>query len=486
MILVFIGWDGIRIHALNVVPFESETMQEDVINILLIEDEDPHAELIERAFEGQGSRVQIHRVKSLTEARAQILIQEPSLIIADWRLPDGESMELLPDHLDPLATPIILMTSYGNERIAVEALKSGALDYVVKSPESLLDMPHLAERAIGQWMARAERIHMQRALLDSEAQFRLLAENASDMIARLSTTGQMLYVSPACQTILGYTPEELTGTSNFDIIHEEDRQNVKDLFTGKLFDATRDATVTYRALHKDGNYIWLETSAHAILDLKSGSIIEVHSASRDITERKKAEKALQDAHENLQEAYQRTIEGWVRALDLRDRETEGHTQRVTELTIKVAGTLGFSDEELSHIRRGALLHDMGKMAIPDDILQKPGPLNETEWEKMRQHPRYAYEMLSPIAYLHPALDIPFCHHERWDGNGYPRGLKGEEIPLVARLFAIIDVWDALCCDRPYRKKLPQQEVVAYLREKSGQLFEPRLVDVFLSVMETQQ
>jgi PAS domain S-box-containing protein len=486
MILVFIGWDGIRIHALNVVPFESETMPEDVINILLIEDEDPHAELIERAFEGQGSRVQIHRVKSLTEARAQILIQEPSLIIADWRLPDGESMELLPDHLDPLATPIILMTSYGNERIAVEALKSGALDYVVKSPESLLDMPHLAERAIGQWMARAERIHMQRALLDSEAQFRLLAENASDMIARLSTTGQMLYVSPACQTILGYTPEELTGTSNFDIIHEEDRQNVKDLFTGKLFDATRDATVTYRALHKDGNYIWLETSAHAILDLKSGSIIEVHSASRDITERKKAEKALQDAHENLQEAYQRTIEGWVRALDLRDRETEGHTQRVTELTIKVAGTLGFSDEELSHIRRGALLHDMGKMAIPDDILQKPGPLNETEWEKMRQHPRYAYEMLSPIAYLHPALDIPFCHHERWDGNGYPRGLKGEEIPLVARLFAIIDVWDALCCDRPYRKKLPQQEVVAYLREKSGQLFEPRLVDIFLSVMETQQ
>ena len=460
-------------------------MSEDLINILLIEDEDPHAELIERAFEGQGNRIKIRRVKSLAEARAQMLIQEPSLIIADWRLPDGESMELLPDRLNPLATPIILMTSYGNERIAVEALKSGALDYVVKSPESMLDMPHLAERAIGQWVARAERIRMQEALLESEAQFRLLAENASDMILRLLISGQMIYVSPACQTILGYTPEELTGTSNFDIIHEEDRQNVQDLFKGKLFDAAHDATVTYRALHKDGEYIWLETSAHAILDPKSGSIIEVHSASRDITERKKAEKALQDAHDNLQEAYQRTIEGWVRALDLRDRETEGHTQRVTEITIKVAGTLGFSDEELSHIRRGALLHDMGKMAIPDEILQKPGPLNEVEWEKMRQHPRYAYEMLSPISYLQPALDIPFCHHERWNGSGYPRGLKGEEIPLVARLFAIIDVWDALCSDRPYRKKLPQQEVAAYLREKSGQLFEPRLVDVFLSVVEAE-
>ena len=458
-------------------------MSEDLINILLIEDEDPHAELIERAFEGQGNRIKIRRVKSLAEARAQMLIQEPSLIIADWRLPDGESMELLPDRLNPLATPIILMTSYGNERIAVEALKSGALDYVVKSPESMLDMPHLAERAIGQWVARAERIRMQEALLESEAQFRLLAENASDMILRLSISGQMIYVSPACQTILGYTPEELTGTSNFDIIHEEDRQNVQDLFKGKLFDAAHDATVTYRALHKDGEYIWLETSAHAILDPKSGSIIEVHSASRDITERKKAEKALQDAHDNLQEAYQRTIEGWVRALDLRDRETEGHTQRVTEITIKVAGTLGFSDEELSHIRRGALLHDMGKMAIPDEILQKPGPLNELEWEKMRQHPRYAYEMLSPIAYLQPALDIPFCHHERWNGSGYPRGLKGEEIPLVARLFAIIDVWDALCSDRPYRRAMPKAEVVAYLHEKSGELFEPKLVDIFLSAMD---
>jgi PAS domain S-box-containing protein len=459
-------------------------MSGELINILLIEDEDPHAELIERAFEGQGSRVQIRRVKSLTEARAQILVHEPSLIIADWRLPDGESMELLPNHLDPLATPIILMTSYGNERIAVEALKSGALDYVVKSPESMLDMPHLADRAIEQWKVRAERTIIQRALLESEGQFRLLAENASDMISRLTTDGKVLYVSPACETILGYKPEELTGTSSFNTIHEEDRQNVQDLFTGKPFDVARDATVTYRALHKNGNYIWLETSAHAILDLKSGLIIELHSASRDITERKKAEKALQDAHKNLQEAYQRTIEGWVRALDLRDRETEGHTQRVTELTIKVAGTLGFSDEELSHIRRGALLHDMGKMGIPDEILQKPGPLNEIEWEKMRQHPRYAYEMLSPIAYLQPALDIPYCHHECWDGSGYPRGLKGEEIPLVARLFAIIDVWDALCSDRPYRKKVPQQEVIAYLRKNSGQLFDPTLVDVFISIMET--
>ncbi len=459
----------------------------ETINILLIEDEDPHAELIERAFERQDSRIHIHRARSLAEARAHIQIQEPALIIADWRLPDGESMELFPNQPDPLDTPIILMTSFGNERIAVEALKSGALDYVVKSTESMLDMPHLAERAIEQWAARAERIRMQKALRESEAQFRLLAENATDMIARLTTDGRVLYVSPACKTILGHFPEELTGTQSFEIIHEEDRAFIKNLFRGNQQSAYEETyTVTYRALNKDGNYVWLETSARVILDNKTDSVTEIQTASRDITERKNAEKALLNAHERLQEAYQRTIEGWVHALDLRDRETEGHTQRVTELTIKVAETLGFSKEELSHIRRGALLHDMGKMAIPDDILQKPGPLNETEWEKMRRHPMYAYEMLSPISYLLPALDIPFCHHERWNGSGYPRGLKGEEIPLVARLFAIVDVWDALRSDRPYRKKMPRPEVIKYLQEKSGHLFDPKLVDVFLAVIDNEQ
>lgn len=189
-------------------------MSNEPILILLVEDEDPHAELIQRAFEDQGQEFKIVRIRSLSEARERIREQEPRLIIADWRLPDGESLELLPNHRDPLATPIILMTSYGNERIAVEALKSGALDYVVKSPESMLDMPHLARKALDQWNSRADRIHIQ-------AQFRLLAENASDMIARLSLKGEMYYVSPACKTILGYTPDELTGMNALDLIHEK-------------------------------------------------------------------------------------------------------------------------------------------------------------------------------------------------------------------------------------------------------------------------
>lgn len=456
-------------------------MANDIIHILLVEDEDPHAELIQRAFEDQGSEFLIHRVRSLGEAREHMQTHEPKLIIADWRLPDGESMELLPNHRDPLATPIILMTSYGNERIAVEALKSGALDYVVKSPESMLDMPHLARKALDQWTVRADRIHMQEALTESEAQFRLLAENASDMITRLTTNGVMFYISPACFTILGYDPDEMVGSNSFDLIHKEDHPQIKELF--KQTPGDTPYTVAYRARHKSGHYVWLETSARAILDPETREVIEIQAASRDITERKRAEEALHLAHNQLRDAYERTIEGWVRALDLRDRETEGHTQRVTEITLKVAKQLGFSEEELSHIKRGALLHDMGKIAIPDDILQKPGPLSENEWEKMRQHPMYAYEMLSPIAYLNPALDIPFYHHERWNGSGYPHGLKGEQIPLSARLFAIVDVWDALRSDRPYRKAIARDQVIDYLQENAGVLFDPKLVDLFLGFVE---
>ena len=189
-------------------------------------------------------------------------------------------------------------------------------------------------------------------------------------------------------------------------------------------------------------------------------------------------QGLQRSNLELALAYDATIEGWSRALDLRDKETEGHTQRVTELTEQLALAMGLSAAELVHVRRGALLHDMGKMGIPDHILLKPGPLTDDEWVIMRQHPGYAYEMLLPINYLRPALDIPYCHHEKWDGSGYPRGLRGELIPLPARLFAVVDVWDALRSDRPYRPAWPAERVRAYIRQQAGKHFDPRVVDCF--------
>jgi PAS domain S-box-containing protein/putative nucleotidyltransferase with HDIG domain len=194
-------------------------------------------------------------------------------------------------------------------------------------------------------------------------------------------------------------------------------------------------------------------------------------------------EGLQTSHTALVSAYDATIEGWSRALDLRDHETEGHTLRVTETTLRLARTLGVADGELVHVRRGALLHDIGKLGVPDHILLKPGPLTDDEWAIMRQHPVHAYEMLLPIAYLRPALDIPYCHHEKWDGTGYPRALKGEAIPLSARIFAVVDVWDALRSDRPYRPAWSGERVRAHLRGLRGTHLEPRLVDAFLKLIE---
>jgi len=190
---------------------------------------------------------------------------------------------------------------------------------------------------------------------------------------------------------------------------------------------------------------------------------------------------LQRVNLELIIAYDATIEGWARAMDLRDKETENHTQRVTEFTLSLAKALGAKDSELLYIRRGALLHDIGKIGIPDNILLKQGELTDDEWILMRRHPQFAYEMLQPIKYLRQSLDIPYCHHEKWDGSGYPRGLKGEQIPIAARIFAIADVWDAITSDRPYRKGWSSEEALAYIKNQSGKQFDPKVVDAFLKM-----
>jgi PAS domain S-box-containing protein/putative nucleotidyltransferase with HDIG domain len=190
-------------------------------------------------------------------------------------------------------------------------------------------------------------------------------------------------------------------------------------------------------------------------------------------------------HSNLELifAYNATIEGWSRAMDLRDKETEGHTQRVSTLTVQLAQQMGIPETDIVHIRRGALLHDIGKMGVSDAILRKPSQLTDEEWKEMRLHPAYAYEMLSPISYLKPALDIPYCHHEKWNGTGYPRGLKGEQIPLAARIFAIADVYDAITNDRPYREAWNKEKAIEYICEQSGSHFDPQIVEKFLELKE---
>lgn len=192
---------------------------------------------------------------------------------------------------------------------------------------------------------------------------------------------------------------------------------------------------------------------------------------------------LKQANQKLRDAYEATIEGWAHALEIRDKETEGHSRRVAALTTEVAKRFGFDDVELEHIRRGVILHDIGKMGIPDEILHKPGPLDGEEWAIMRRHPVFAFDMLKDIEYLRPALNIPHYHHERWNGAGYPEGLKGEAIPLEARIFAVVDAWDALTSDRPYRDAWSRGKTRQYLLDQAGKEFDPQVVDVFIKLMD---
>jgi HD-GYP domain-containing protein (c-di-GMP phosphodiesterase class II) len=211
-----------------------------------------------------------------------------------------------------------------------------------------------------------------------------------------------------------------------------------------------------------------------------------------ISMRRKAESDLKKSHSELEKrvdertaelsrAYDKTIEGWSRAMDMRDKETEGHLKRATEMTLRIALELEVDGQSLVYMKRGALLHDMGKMGIPDSILHKPGPLTEEEWKIMKSHPEYAYGMLFPIEHLRSAIDIPLYHHEKWDGSGYPCGLKGKAIPLAARIFAVVDVWDALRSDRPYRHAWTEEKVIDHIRSCAGSHFDPEVVEVFLKM-----
>ncbi len=211
--------------------------------------------------------------------------------------------------------------------------------------------------------------------------------------------------------------------------------------------------------------------------------VALRQAHDELEHRVQARTAdLAEANLHLQQSYNATITGWSRALDLRDEETQGHSQRVTLLTLQLATQLGLDKSKLVPLEQGALLHDIGKMGVPDAILCKCGPLTEDEWTVMRRHPIYAWEMLSPISFLRPALEIPLYHHEKWDGTGYPQGLQGEQIPFSARIFAIVDVWDALTSDRPYRAAWFRERVLDHLRSLSGTHFDPNVVEAFLNLM----
>lgn len=323
--------------------------------------------------------------------------------------------------------------------------------------------------------------------LDSGRIYRTLVETSPDAIVLIAPDGTILLGNNQAAQLHGLkSAEDLPGQNVFTLIaHEEHTRAMEQLGAAVEIGCIRNIEHTlYRV---DGSQFPAELSISVIRG-DGGAPEAFIGIVRDITERKDTQSRigklvsdLQSMNMELEKSYDATLQGWIGALDLRDHETEGHSWRVTELTVQLAREMGVSEEDIVHVRRGALLHDIGKMGIPDSILLKPGPLTDQEWAVMRRHPQYAQEWLSTIEFLQPALDIPYCHHEKWDGTGYPRKLAGEQIPLWARMFAVVDVWDALRSDRPYRPSMPDSSTRRYIISQSGSHFDPEVVVAFLSM-----
>ncbi len=308
-----------------------------------------------------------------------------------------------------------------------------------------------------------------------------LFQNSYDGILLIDSGQKICNINPSFLALYG-TPDPfmVIGKQFLDTISETYKETVLSML--ELFELTRTPTQPVEVEicnyeHKPISVcVWITDTAQNIKEM-------THIYVRDISEWKKAQSYLTQANLELGDAYRDTLEGWGRALELRDHETQGHTKRVTEGAIQLAMMLNISIEKIKIIRYGAMLHDIGKMAIPDSILLKPGPLDASEWQIMKLHPVYARDMLSEINFLKSAITIPYFHHEKWDGTGYPTGLKGEEIPVESRIFTIIDVWDALLSDRPYRKGWPREKVIQYIRENKGIYFDPKIADIFLKLQQ---
>ena len=319
-----------------------------------------------------------------------------------------------------------------------------------------------------------ERVKAEEALRNSEARLRSLLAAFPDLIITFGPKGEVHEIYSSEENWFGAGREEIVGKTIHEIMPPNAANRIQSMIEGAL-NSNKVLDYEYSMPGSSGDRLWFQARVVAYQDQGEPRVVWL---SRNITERKLATELQEKATTELAQAYDATLEGWSRALELRERETAGHSQRVVQMTLQLAEVFGIKGDELVHIRRGTLLHDIGKLGIPDHILLKPGPLTEEEWEIMRQHPVYSNQLIESIPYLHSALEIPYYHHEWWDGSGYPRGLKGEDIPIAARIFAVVDVWDALISVRPYRSAWSEEQAAQYLKEQAGKHFDPRVVQAF--------
>jgi len=488
------------------------------INIIILDDRIEDAELVLFELKREGFPHTARHARNRDEFSQCLLESPPDIILSDYSLPGFSGPEALTIAREQFPDmPIIFVSGTIGEELAIETLKLGATDYVLKDRikrlvpairRALAESEELARRRRAEASTRRqlERIKALRAIdvaitgsLDLRVTLRVVLD---EVIAQLHVdAADILTYSEATQSLdfaigRGFQTEALKHTHlrlNEGFAGEAAASR-KIVEVPDLRESSGDFVRSHHLvkegfIHYDAIPLVAKGMIKGVLEIFHRRPFEPDEDWRDFLEALAGQAAIaldsagmfdqmQKAHLALAQSYDRTLEGWVRALDLRDKETEGHSLRVTELSVRLARNMGISDDALVHIRRGALLHDIGKLGIPDAVLLKEGPLDAEEWKVMKEHPVYAFEWLSPIEFLKPALDIPYSHHEKWDGTGYPRGLKGEVIPLAARIFAVVDVWDALRSDRPYRKAWEKEAVMKHIIEQANKHFDPHVVEAF--------
>jgi PAS domain S-box-containing protein len=400
---------------------------------------------------------------------------EPDLLLLDVMMPKMSGLEVCQQiRQDAVLAeiPIIMITALDDRNSRLQGIRAGADDFISKP----FDAQELVAR-----IGTITRLNRYRRLHEERAKFERLVKFSPDGVVILDDDGLILLANPAYIAMADISSENEAVNKPIELFIDpadgvQLHLKLAEMFSGRQ-DTIRFETVMRRP---QGTQIPIEIHA-SLTQWEDGQAAQL--IMHDISQRKQSEQKLKKAHQELTDAYNATIEGWAQTLELRDIETAGHSRRVTEWAVKLAQLMDFKGEELNDFLRGATLHDIGKIGIPDSILMKPDRLTEAEMTLMRQHTRYAFKVLSNVGFTGPVVDIPHYHHERWDGTGYPEGLKGEEIPLSARIFAVVDVWDALSSDRPYRPAWPNSKVMAYIQEESGKHFDPAVVEAFLELLK---
>ena len=493
-------------------------MSNKTIHILLVEDDEAHVELISRAFESQAGLVALTVAYTLREAYDHLVTSNPDLIIADLRLPDGQGSDLLPPDRQDLSSPVVIMTSHGDEQVAVEAMKAGALDYVVKSDVTLAEMPHIAERALREWGHIIERNQAEEALRKSEEKFRSLINDVLDTSAvgmlAFDSDFRVVWVNQALEGYFGLRREDLIGQDVRQLLHDLLKMIFEDperFAENMLITYNNSTSVEHFECHVlpkgEREERWLE---HWSQPIRSGLYAEGRiehyyditerkqkvRLQQEIAERKQIEEMLRKTHDELEmrvkartaelaNAMEGTIQAMALTVEMRDPYTAGHQRRATQLTCAIARELGLSEERVEGIRLAGMIHDLGKIYVPAEILSKPGQLTDLEFSLIKNHAQVGYDILKTVTFPWPIAQIVLQHHERMDGFGYPQGLSGADILLEARILSVADVVEAMSSHRPYRPALGLEQALEEISQNRGTFYDPAVVDVCLRLFTKQ-